>query len=67
LTALGASLVPKFECDSSATRGEIPRRRSSSAALMAISAISSAFGSTLTCVSTSAIWRPGSIKMFIAA
>jgi len=36
-TAQPASLVPKFECDSSATRGDIPRWRSSSAALIVIS------------------------------
>ena len=40
--------LPKFECDSSATFGSIPKRRSSSAAMRAISATSSALGFSFT-------------------
>ncbi len=66
-TALAASLVPKFECEISATHGEIPKRRSCSAAITVISAICSAVGSTFTWVSASAIRRSGTIRTFIAA
>ena len=45
----------------------MPRHCSCSAASAAISATSVAVGSTFTCVSTIAICRPGSIRMFIAA
>ena len=44
----GASLVPKLECDSSATFGVRPKRRISSAASSVISAICSAVGSRFT-------------------
>lgn len=47
-TALGASREPKFEKDSSAAFGSMPKRRISSAARIVISAISSAVGSTVT-------------------
>ena len=41
-SALGESREPKFECDSSAALGSMPKRRISSAASTVISAISSA-------------------------
>ena len=44
----GWSLVPKLECESSATFGTMPNRRISSAASRVISAISSAVGSAFT-------------------
>ena len=47
LRAEGRFEVPKLECDSSATRGVTPNRRTSSAASSAISATCSAFGSAL--------------------
>ncbi|CFO00811.1 Uncharacterised protein [Bordetella pertussis] len=59
--------VPKFERDSSATLGARFRRRISSAAATVYSAICSALGSSLTCVSTSATVRSLSSRMFIAA
>ena len=42
LSAVGVSAAPKFECDSSATLGAMPKRRISSAASTVISAICSA-------------------------
>ena len=48
LTAEGASLVPKLECESSATRGTRPKRRISSAASCVISASCSGVGSSFT-------------------
>ncbi|CFP65935.1 Uncharacterised protein [Bordetella pertussis] len=59
--------VPKFERDSSATLGARPRRCISSAAATVYSAICSALGSSLTCVSTRATVRSLSSRMFIAA
>jgi hypothetical protein len=47
-TACGCWLVPKLECESSATFGVMPNRQISCAASSVISAISSAVGSTLT-------------------
>ena len=46
--ACGCSLLPKLECESSATFGVMPKRRISSAASSVISAMSSAVGSMLT-------------------
>ena len=51
-SADGASELPKLECDSSATLGSTPKRRTASAAIVVISAICSAVGSRLTWVST---------------
>ena len=65
--ALGWSLVPKLECDSSAALGLRPKRCISSAAMTVISASSSALGSALTWVSTRKTWRPGSIRPFMQA
>ncbi|SAL74891.1 hypothetical protein AWB69_09255 [Caballeronia udeis] len=67
LIAVGALLVPKFECDSSAIFGAMPKRRTSSAAMIVISQSCSGVGSTFTCVSTMKICRPGSTSAFIAA
>ncbi|MNR02514.1 hypothetical protein D3C85_1183690 [compost metagenome] len=67
LRAEGASDVPKFECDSRPTFGSMPKRLSFSAAIIVISASSSAVGSMLTWVSTRKIWRPGRTSPFMAA
>jgi hypothetical protein len=40
-SADGASELPKLECDSSATLGSTPKRRTASAAIVVISAICS--------------------------
>ncbi len=48
LEAVGASSVPKFECDNSATFGVNPKRRTSSAAISVISAICAGEGFSLT-------------------
>ncbi len=66
LRAVGASLVPNDECDSSATLGSTPKRRIDSAASTVISAICSAVGSRFTYVSQMNTVRLGSISTFIA-
>ena len=48
LAALAVSRLPKLECESSATLGSMPNRRTVSAAMSVVSAISSAGGSMLT-------------------
>ena len=48
LRALGASPLPKLECEISATCGVMPKRRTSSAASTVISASWAGLGSTLT-------------------
>ena len=48
LRALSVSRLPKLECDSSATLGAMPKRRTASAASRVISAIPSAGRSTFT-------------------
>jgi hypothetical protein len=48
LLALPESREPKFECDTSAALGVMPKRRISWAAMMVVSAISSALGSNET-------------------
>ncbi|CUJ76797.1 Uncharacterised protein [Achromobacter sp. 2789STDY5608621] len=58
---------PKFERDSSATFGARNMRPTSRAAAMVNSAICSAVGSSLTCVSTSTTVRSLSSRMFMAA
>ncbi|MCY1225590.1 hypothetical protein D9M72_377890 [compost metagenome] len=58
---------PKFDRDSSAILGARYMRRISLAAAMVNSAICSAEGSSLTCVSTSTTVRSLSSRMFIAA
>jgi hypothetical protein len=67
LTADGASELPKLECDSSAMLGFTPKRWTSSAASSVISAISSADGSRLMCVSQMKSWRPGRMIICITA
>jgi len=67
LTADGASELPKLECDRSAMLGFTPKRCTSSAARSVISAISSAEGSRLTCVSQMKSCRPGRISICITA
>ncbi len=58
---------PKFERDSNATFGARNMRCISLAAAMVNSAICSAVGSSLTCVSTSTTVRSLSSRMFMAA
>ncbi|MNR14862.1 hypothetical protein D3C85_1313590 [compost metagenome] len=58
---------PKFERDSSAALGARYIRRISRAAATVNSAICSAVGSSLTCVSTSTTVRSLSSRMFMAA
>ena len=58
---------PKFERDSSATLGARFMRRMACAAMRVNSAICSAVGSSLTCVSTSTTVRSFSSRMFMAA
>ena len=50
--ALALSWLPKFECESAATFGVIPKSFSRTIACCAASAMRSASGSTATCVST---------------
>ena len=61
------SSLPKLECDSSATLGVMPKRRTASAASRVISAICSAVGSRLTWVSQMNSVPCGSSSPFIAA
>ena len=58
---------PKFECDRKATFGGRPKRRTSSAAIAAISASACASGSSLTKVSVMNSVRCSSSTAFIAA
>jgi hypothetical protein len=58
---------PNIECDRKATLGGRPKRCTSAAAIMAMSASSSALGSSLTKVSVMNSVCSGSISAFIAA